>query len=488
MALSATNLTSGSDVSGSITGETTASITLDANALALLVVLQRNFGSAPSTPVASGWTQITTVSFIGVSGFFFDVVTVLRRLSGSSSTGTVTFTCGLSTEVRWSIDQWSGVNIGGTNGANAIAQSGTSSDSSDSQTSFSFDLTNPVTAGNASYGAFGTDQSVTLSVGSGYSLLALTDNLVTEWQSPASQTIDASSDAPTSWGGIGLEIVPAPGAVDPLFGRSQITNSVISEWQPSWPYLFDGRRQPYAGRQLPPDIASITADNPPVGRSVRQSALNATVWQWRAADWPSVFLGGWQPYQNHKLNPSITPVVIDAPVPQQEGRNPQQQAIIVAAAQPDPWVYVPRGGWQPYAGRKLPPSLLSITVDNPPIGLSVRRERFNEIVWQWRATDWPVVFAGGRQAYAKRVLQPSLINVIMNNPPFLHPGRLAQTVIEISYWQPTPWPTVFMGAGPYKPRQLIPPSGAPITPHIGRVVSNVLVRCRLVIGRKSDAG
>ncbi len=655
MSISATNLTSGSDNSGSITGETTASVTLDAGALALLVVRQRVFGSAPSTPVASGWTQVTTVSFTGNLGFFSDVITVLRRLSGSPTTGTVTFTCGLSSEVDWSIDQFTGVNPSGTNGSNAIAQAGTASDSSDSQTSFSFNLTNPVNAGNASYGAFSTDQVVNLSVGSGYSLLVATNNLITEWESPASQTIAASSDANTSWGGIGLEIVAATEALP--FWRNRIANTVISAWQPTWPYLFGGQ-QPYTGRKLSPSISSAVVDNPPVGLSVRRATLNETVWQWRPADWPPVYLGGREPYQRRNLSPSIADAIIDAPVFRGR-RSPQLQAIIVAAAQPNPWSYVPLGGRQPYGGRTLPPSILlqfatlplqgndiftifqnndedppfgillspqqkaiivaaaqpdpwvyapsigrqpygrrqlppginSATIDNPPIGLPVRRERLNETVWQWRAADWPVVFAGarqpymgrqlppslanatidnppvglpvrqatlnatvwqwratdwpsvfagarqpyayrlltpsdtpvnnppfgipnpatrsvilaqwqppwqaspwvytflgGRQPYQPRTLTPNLINAVVNNPPFRNPGRLAQTVTEIWHWQPTLWPVVFMGAqGPYKQRQL-PPSILSLIRQPNRVVSNVLVRCRVVRGRRSDAG
>ncbi len=67
-----------------------------------------------------------------------------------------------------------------------------------------------------------------------------------------------------------------------------------------------------------------------------------------------------------------------------------------------------------------------------------------------------------------------------DNPPFRHPGRLAQTVT--SYWQPIPWPVMFLGSlEPYEPRRLSPIL-ASLIPQPDQVVRNVIIRCRLVTG------
>src|ERR1019366_6052823 len=64
--------------------------------------------------------------------------------------------------------------------------------------------------------------------------------------------------------------------------------------------------------------------------------------------WPYQFQGGRQPYGQALLNPSIAAVKVDNPPVQDYANSVGGQAQIVQAWQPDPFIYAPLGGRQPY--------------------------------------------------------------------------------------------------------------------------------------------
>lgn len=62
------------------------------------------------------------------------------------------------------------------------------------------------------------------------------------------------------------------------------------------------------------------------------------------------------------------------------------------------------------------------------------------------ASPWDYTFLGGAQPYAPKKNAPSLIESVVNDPPFQHPGRTAQQNRVITQqWQPPEWPYAFMG-------------------------------------------
>lgn len=74
------------------------------------------------------------------------------------------------------------------------------------------------------------------------------------------------------------------------------------------------------------------------------------------------------------------------------------------------------------------------------------------------APQWPYQFQGSSQPYAQPQLNPTALDVAVNDPPFRHPGRtLAQTAIAVQSTQPDPWNYAPEGnLGPYMPRQISP--------------------------------
>lgn len=211
MAITFSTLTSGT---GSGTSATTASITLTANRLVLLVVVntQGDFNPA-QTPTCTGWTQIST------SSYFFDSVdgnrlTVFRRMVGSDTTGTHTidFSSVSQNEIAWAIHQSNNeVDTTGTNGSGAVVQSVTNTGNSTtpSATLAAFGSTN-----NATYGAFGlTVGANSVAGGSGFTELTTINEgapfqftLFTEYRSDNDTSVDASTGGAADWGVIALEI------------------------------------------------------------------------------------------------------------------------------------------------------------------------------------------------------------------------------------------------------------------------------------------
>lgn len=171
--------------------------------------------------------------------------------------------------------------------------------------------------------------------------------------------------------------------------------------QPStWPYLFLGQAQPYEGSQLAPFQTAVKVDNPPFSDASETSRVQATiVAPWQPAAWPYAFFGGWQPYTVAKLNPSITSSPINNPPFTQGGRTAGAQASVVAQAQPAAWSYEFLGSQQPYGPRVLNASLLAVIVNNPPFDRRAR-ETMIQIVAQSQPPMWPYDFIS-RQPYAQ---------------------------------------------------------------------------------------
>lgn len=213
MAVVGSNLTNGTGSSAS--SFNTASITPGANNLILLTVVSGDI-STPNVPTATGnsltWVQVNTQGYGSGSGA--RVVTVLRAMGASPTNGVVTisFAGQSQAECRWSVDQFTGTDVSGTNGSGAIVQSQVNSATASSLTVTLSALGN---ANNASFGAFGGDGENGAAKGTNYTLLATNGNganllhMLTEYRAPGDTTPNWSPGASSITAGIGIEIKAA---------------------------------------------------------------------------------------------------------------------------------------------------------------------------------------------------------------------------------------------------------------------------------------
>lgn len=245
-------------------------------------------------------------------------------------------------------------------------------------------------------------------------------------------------------------------------GRTvQQTAIAVQAAQPD-PWVFTyagpaGGTQPYAPKQLNPSISAVPEDNPPFRHSARTPQVNVPVAQWQPEIWPYVFTGAGatyrQPYGINYLTPSIHGIVRDDPQFTHPMRRPVYMALNTPW-QPDPWVYSYAGqaaGTQPFAPRKLNPSITAVPENNPPFGIpnvSISRTVLN----YWQPEMWPYAFMGNRQAYQGRQLVPGVPGQSIDEPPFRNPGRVPAQMAVVNQQQPDPWTYTFMGgAGPFMP-------------------------------------
>lgn len=172
----------------------TASIAPTANNLQLLVVISNALSGTTNTPTATGagltWTQV--LSFPN-SDSPTQRMTVFRALSASPSSGAVTVDFGGQNQNHFThtIDQFSRVDVSGTNGSGAIVQSNTKEQTGSSSPSLT--LSAFANANNAVYGAIFQNGSVTFTHGSNFTELASTlaaYSVESQWANNPQTTID----------------------------------------------------------------------------------------------------------------------------------------------------------------------------------------------------------------------------------------------------------------------------------------------------------
>ncbi len=204
------------------TSYATASVTPTANKLQLLAFVSRtNITADPNQPTATG----CGLTWVVVGSRVFDTtsssrrrVTLFRALGASPTTGAITIDCGgqTQTSATWSLDEGTGMDITGSNGAGAIVQSATAFDNSLAVSSLTVTLSAFSNAYNATYGAFGnsniTDHA--MSVGSGYTLLGndgttTEDQVLTEYETANNTSVVANQVTTSEIGGIAAEIKAA---------------------------------------------------------------------------------------------------------------------------------------------------------------------------------------------------------------------------------------------------------------------------------------
>lgn len=157
-------------------------------------------------------------------------------------------------------------------------------------------------------------------------------------------------------------------------------------------------------------------------------------------------------------------------------------SIIAAAAIASPWNYTFLGGAQPYAPKKSAPSLIESVVNDPPFQHPGRTAQQNRVIaQQWQPPEWPYAFMGNAQPYMGPRLNPDNTAIQVNDPPFdMRRGANAAAIITL--WQPDPWVYAFMGRlQPFEGRKLPPstilvPEVDPPFRHPGRLITTEIAQ------------
>ncbi len=155
---------------------TTASIAPAPNALITVAVLGHNGTVASPSPKVTGggmaaWAEAATVTFDLVATPH-KRMSVFRALSATPGSAPIKISFSASqTSCEWIVSQWQGVETSGTNGSNAIAQSGSTRGNTVSGLTVSL---GPFADPNdVAYGVFGTRRSTTgISPGTGFTEIA----------------------------------------------------------------------------------------------------------------------------------------------------------------------------------------------------------------------------------------------------------------------------------------------------------------------------
>lgn len=216
MGIVSANLLIGADIVDRST-YTTGSISPAAGALITLFVLSRLAAGAPNTPTVTGcsltWVQINTTLNSGGNRR----VTMFRAMGPAPSSGTLSIDHAgqTQTECDWVIDQHTGVDGGGANGAGAIVQSGVGTDGGTPGTTGTVSLSAFSSPYNMAYGGIVVQTSaVTISPGSGFTELAenITSEAGTDLESEYQlnqPSITWTWGAANTWLAIGIEIKAA---------------------------------------------------------------------------------------------------------------------------------------------------------------------------------------------------------------------------------------------------------------------------------------
>lgn len=217
MAVSVTNLTTGVDTDGNSTA-TTASVAPSANKLQLLSIASRTGISAnPNQPTVTStgltWVAINT-SIYDTGGSSRRRVTLFRALGAAPSAGALSIDFGgqNQTEVRWVLDEVTGADTSGANGAGAVVQSAVNQDTSGTGTTLTVTLGAFTSTANATYGAFADSGTNVGTVGSGFAQIGQTGTvadtvmIVTEFKTANDTSVDYTFSAANEKGGVAIEI------------------------------------------------------------------------------------------------------------------------------------------------------------------------------------------------------------------------------------------------------------------------------------------
>ena len=137
---------------------TTAPVAPAAGTLITIAVLEHSSLGTPPVPTLSGggmaaWDLVATTTF-DTGTLPQRRLTIFRAMSAGPGSGPITITSTMTlSHCQWIVSQWNGVETSGTNGAGAIAQTG--STTGDAASGLTVSLAPFGNTGNVGYGAFG---------------------------------------------------------------------------------------------------------------------------------------------------------------------------------------------------------------------------------------------------------------------------------------------------------------------------------------------
>lgn len=215
-------------------------------------------------------------------------------------------------------------------------------------------------------------------------------------------------------------------------------------YHPPTPAVFLGGRQPYEPRPRLREEEGQPINNPPFMYGGPYAEVYETASIAQPNPWTYTFMGGWQPFMSGRLSLEITAVPEDDPPFSQLERTQEYTALIASMAQPDPWVYAFFNGMGPFVPLKLSPGIPGQSVERPPSVTQNRRQVQMAITYTIAQPDpWTFSFTGGRGPFMQRLLNPTVTNVVVNNPPFDMRNR-AQLVSILALWN-QPFPPIPVG-------------------------------------------
>lgn len=216
MAITAANLTTGTRSTASTSDDTTASITTASGRSSLLAVVSV-LGATPNTPgitdASRTWTQQGTSLLFDDTGSARGRITLFRTTTAATGAVTITW-AGQSHIACWSIDEFTGIDTGGTNGSNGFINQVNSAIDAFAQ-SATVTLAAFSDAGNGTYSATGLGSgNVAITPEASWTELADVANtggmrLQTQWRADNDTTPSCSWTGFHNWGMSGLELVAA---------------------------------------------------------------------------------------------------------------------------------------------------------------------------------------------------------------------------------------------------------------------------------------
>ena len=271
---------------------TTASIAPAPNALITLAVLMRRSSGVINPTITGGgmaqWDLVANTDF-DTQGTPTKRLIVFRALSATPGSGPISITFSSSvSNVQWIVSQWNGVETSGTNGAGAIAQTGTGR--SDGATTLAVSLGAFASAKDVAYGVVGIGKNgPTVTPAAGFTEITEVSSgessaLQSEW-APNQSTIGASWGSSTKAGILAVEIragnagpvipvatvtVAPPSAAVTVGGTTQFTATAADAGGEPLP----GATFTWASDAL--GVATVSATGLVTGKGVGSATITAT--------------------------------------------------------------------------------------------------------------------------------------------------------------------------------------------------------------------
>lgn len=195
MAITVSNLTTGSNATDQ-TSYATASVAPTANKLVLLFVGNRRSGGSPTQPTVTGagmtWDLVTSAD-----GGNEVRTSIFRCLSASPSSGALTIDFAGVTQgsCGWSVAEFTGTDITGTNGSGAIVQTATNNNNT-TNTGIVVTLGSFADVNNATAGMVYVRSSRAITVGSGFTQIGTSDAAT---ESTITSEFLGSNDTSVDW-------------------------------------------------------------------------------------------------------------------------------------------------------------------------------------------------------------------------------------------------------------------------------------------------